>query len=83
MSGAWMEAEREASRRWFHDLSKAANPDCLACRGKGTTRGWVAQGYVTYACSCTGMADWQIARAASKPAVAQAQPPEGGDESDA
>jgi hypothetical protein len=54
-----LEFLREGVEQRYARLRRKANPDCAICRGKGTSKGWVAQGYTEYACPCTGEADWQ------------------------
>lgn len=51
MSGDFLDGIRESAQAQHDAWKAAADPDCKLCRGRGTTTGWVAQGYVTYPCS--------------------------------
>lgn len=55
-----VDGEREAFSEYVAALRAVADPDCRICKGKGTTQGYIAPSKTaTYACPCTGQADWQ------------------------
>lgn len=57
---SFLEAERQANRDLDAARAAAADPLCRICMGKGSTQGYIGPGKTaTYACPCTGMADWQ------------------------
>ena len=52
--------QSEAYAEYLAVLKAVADPDCRVCRGRGTTTGYIAPSKTaTYACHCTGQADWQ------------------------
>lgn len=51
---------RDAFSEYVSALRAVADPECPICKGKGTTKGYIAPSKTaTYACPCTGQADWQ------------------------
>lgn len=51
---------REAFAEYVAALRAVADPECHICKGQGTTTGYIAPSKTaTYACPCTGQADWQ------------------------
>jgi hypothetical protein len=62
MSDPLYDSLREADAARWAEIRAKADPECRICRGRGSTQGYVAPSKsATYACPCTGMADWQRA----------------------
>jgi len=56
----WINAQHEAIGERIAALRAVADPECKTCKGIGTTQGYIGPGkHATYACPCTGQADYQ------------------------